>query len=182
MRAFSPSYTPVADYNCLRDDISPLNNGMVGRCGSASFPLRCHPCPSSPRDSTATIRLWMSISNLLISRAIQRGLDDFELDGCITLLENEPSENVRSVALYREHHVLVVQREQLLAARKRDMDGSRGTRRLVLPGLTRLHRRRKRPERNEPRESLRLTPVQFHLRFFIGNGHAPFSPTKVPFA
>jgi DNA-binding transcriptional LysR family regulator len=53
----------------------------------------------------------------LSSRAIQRGLDAFELDGGITYLENEPLENVRRLPLYRERYVFVTRREHRFAAR-----------------------------------------------------------------
>lgn len=38
------------------------------------------------------------------SRAIQRGLDSFEIDGGLTYLENEPLENVARVPLYHEKY------------------------------------------------------------------------------
>jgi DNA-binding transcriptional LysR family regulator len=49
----------------------------------------------------------------MTSRAIQKALDAFEIDGGVTYLDNEPLENVRRVPLYRERHVF-----DLSAARK----------------------------------------------------------------
>jgi DNA-binding transcriptional LysR family regulator len=54
----------------------------------------------------------------LTSRAIQSGLDAFEIDAGVTYLDNEPLENVRRLPLYREHYVFVTRREHPLAARK----------------------------------------------------------------
>jgi len=54
----------------------------------------------------------------MTSRAIQRGLDAFEIDAGLTYLENEPLENVRRAPLYRERYVLVTHRSNRLARRK----------------------------------------------------------------
>jgi DNA-binding transcriptional LysR family regulator len=51
------------------------------------------------------------------SRAIQRALDAFEIDGGVTYLDNEPLENVRRTPLYRERYAFVVNRDHSLAAR-----------------------------------------------------------------
>ncbi|MEJ0025021.1 MAG: LysR family transcriptional regulator [Rhizomicrobium sp.] len=108
----------LTDYNSLREDLSRLRKGMVGtlRLGvipaampSVSF-LTARFCKDHP---AADVEIQS-----LNSRAIQRGLDAFELDGGITYLENEPLENVRRIPLYREHYVFVTRREHPLAARR----------------------------------------------------------------
>ncbi len=107
----------LADYNSLREDLSRLRKGMVGtlRLGviPAAMPsvafLTARFCKNHP---AADVEIQS-----LNSRAIQRGLDAFELDGGITYLENEPLENVRRIPLYREHYVFVTRREHPLAAR-----------------------------------------------------------------
>lgn len=107
----------LADYDSLREDLSRLRTGMVGTLRLGVIPA------AMPAVSFVTARFCrehpaadVEIQSLS-SRAIQRGLDAFELDGGITYLENEPLENVRRVPLYREHYVFVTRREHRLAAR-----------------------------------------------------------------
>jgi DNA-binding transcriptional LysR family regulator len=108
----------LTDYNSLREDLSRLRQGIVGtlRLGvipaampSVSF-LTARFCKDHP---LADVEI-----HSLNSRAIQRALDAFELDGGLTYLENEPLENVRRVPLYHEHYVFVTRREHPLAARR----------------------------------------------------------------
>src|SRR5580698_10059879 len=108
----------LTDYTSLREDLSRLRQGMVGtlRLGvipaampSVSF-LTARFCKEHP---AADVEIQS-----LNSRAIQRGLDAFELDAGVTYLENEPLENVRRVPLYHEHYVFVTRREHPFAARR----------------------------------------------------------------
>jgi len=108
----------LTDYNSLREDLSRLRQGIVGtlRLGvipaampSVSF-LTARFCKDHP---LADVEI-----HSLNSRAIQRALDAFELDGGLTYLENEPLENVRRVPLYHEHYVFVTRREHPFAARR----------------------------------------------------------------
>src|ERR1700733_2556268 len=108
----------LTDYNSLREDLSQLSKGLVGtlRLGvipaampSVSF-LTTRFCSDHP---AADVEI-----HSLTSRAIQRSLDAFELDGGITYLENEPLENVRRIPLYHEHYVFVTQRSHPFATRK----------------------------------------------------------------
>ena len=46
----------------------------------------------------------------MTSIAIQRGLDEFELDAGMTYLENEPIANVRRKSLYRERYLFITNR------------------------------------------------------------------------
>ncbi|WP_247893636.1 LysR substrate-binding domain-containing protein [Azospirillum endophyticum] len=46
----------------------------------------------------------------MTSRAIQQGLDAFELDGGLTYLDNEPLDNVRRMSLYRERYAFATHR------------------------------------------------------------------------
>lgn len=48
---------------------------------------------------------------------IQRGLDEFQLDGGITYLDNEPLHGVRSVPLYHERYVLLTPADGPLAGK-----------------------------------------------------------------
>lgn len=107
----------LTDYDSLREDLSRLRRGMVGTLRLGVIPA------AMPAVSFVTARFCrehpaadVEIQSLS-SRAIQRGLDAFELDGGITYLENEPLENVRRLPLYRERYVFVTRREHRFAAR-----------------------------------------------------------------
>jgi DNA-binding transcriptional LysR family regulator len=108
----------LSDYSSLREDLSRLRHGMVGtlRLGvipaampSVSF-LTARFCAEHP---AADVEI-----HSLTSRAIQSGLDAFELDGGVTYLDNEPLEHVRRVPLYREHYVFMTHRDHPLAGRE----------------------------------------------------------------
>ena len=108
----------LTDYNSLREDLSSLRSGVVGtlRLGvipaampSVSF-ITSRFCEDHP---AADVEI-----HSVTSRAIQQGLDAFELDGGITYLENEPLEHVRRVPLYNERYVFVTKRTHPLAGRK----------------------------------------------------------------
>jgi DNA-binding transcriptional LysR family regulator len=108
----------LTDYSSLREDLSSLRQGLVGvlRLGviPAAMPLMsfltarfCEAHPLADVDVRS-----------MTSRAIQKSLDDFEIDGSLTYLENEPLENVQRVPLYEERYVFVTGRSQPFAARK----------------------------------------------------------------
>ena len=107
----------LSDYSSLREDLSTLRRGLVGalRLGviPAAMPsvgfLTARFCAEHP---AADVEI-----HSLTSRAIQHGLDAFELDGGVTYLENEPLENVRRVPLYRERYVFIAHRDHPLAGR-----------------------------------------------------------------
>lgn len=107
----------LADYDSLREDLSRLRRGMVGTLRLGVIPA------AMPAVAFVTARFCAEHPaadaeiHSLSSRAIQRGLDAFELDGGITYLENEPLERVRRLPLYREHYVFVTRREHRFAAR-----------------------------------------------------------------
>lgn len=107
----------LTDYNSLRDDLSQLRQGLVGKLRLGVIPA------AMPSVSFLTARFCAAHPaadveiKSLSSRAIQRGLDDFELDGGVTYLENEPLENMRRVPLYHEHYVVVTHRDNPLGQR-----------------------------------------------------------------
>jgi DNA-binding transcriptional LysR family regulator len=108
----------LTDYHSLREDLSRLRQGIVGTLRLGVIPA------AMPSVSFLTARFCkdhpladVEIQSLN-SRAIQRALDAFELDGGVTYLENEPLENVRRIPLYHEHYVFVTRREHPFAARR----------------------------------------------------------------
>jgi DNA-binding transcriptional LysR family regulator len=85
----------LADYNSLRDDLTGLQRGLTGVLRLGAVPA-------------ATVEIQS-----MTSRAIERALDAFEIDGGLTYLENEPLANVRRVPLYRERYVFVAHRDRI---------------------------------------------------------------------
>lgn len=108
----------LSDYDSLRDDLAGLGRGLTGtlRLGviPATMPavsfVTARFCAAHP---AATVEI-----RSMTSRAIQRALDAFELDGGMTYLENEPLENVRKIPLYQERYVFMVRRGHPLAGRR----------------------------------------------------------------
>ena len=105
----------LQDYEGLRDDLTGLRKGLRGclRIGAipAAMPfvsvisghfLEAHPATSLDIRS-------------MTSRAIQQGLDSFELDAGLTYLHNEPLSHVRQFPLYDERYVFATRREERFA-------------------------------------------------------------------
>ncbi|HEY8033888.1 MAG TPA: LysR family transcriptional regulator [Methylocella sp.] len=95
------------DYDGLRIDLAGLRCGLTGslRLGiiPAAMPLvSCLTARFSSAHPAATVEVTS-----MTSRAIQKGLDAFELDAGVTYLDNEPLEHVRRVPLYNERYVFV---------------------------------------------------------------------------
>ena len=100
----------LVDYASLQEGLSGSHRGLTGalRVGviPAAMPavafLTAHFSVSHPA-------VFVDIQSMT-SRAIQHGIDAFEIDSGLTYLENEPLENVRQVPLYREHYVFITRR------------------------------------------------------------------------
>jgi DNA-binding transcriptional LysR family regulator len=108
----------LSDYASLREDLSTLRQGLVGTLRLGVIPA------AMPSVAFVTARFCaehpaadMEIHSLT-SRAIQHGLDAFDLDGGVTYLENEPLEHVRRAPLYRERYVFVTHRTHPFAGRR----------------------------------------------------------------
>lgn len=122
----------LTDYDSLRDDLAGLRQGLTGtlRLGviPAAMPAVAFVTARfSARHPAARVEIQS-----MTSRAIQRALDAFELDGGMTYLENEPLENVRRVFLYRERYILVVRRGHPAAGRSAMTWSEAATERLCL--------------------------------------------------
>jgi DNA-binding transcriptional LysR family regulator len=107
----------LADYNSLRDDLTGLRRGLTGTLRLGVIPAAM-PAVSFVSARFAALHPMATIEILsLTSRAIERSLEVFEIDGGITYLDNEPLENVRRLPLYRERYVFVVHRQHRYATR-----------------------------------------------------------------
>jgi DNA-binding transcriptional LysR family regulator len=99
----------LADYGSLKDDLAGLRRltgtlrlGVIPAAMSAVAFLTSRFVAAHP---AAHVEV-----RSLTSRAIERGLEAFELDAGVTYLENEPLANVRKVPLYTERYVLAARR------------------------------------------------------------------------
>lgn len=95
------------DYDGLRLDLKGLRSGLSGtlRLGVIPAAMPLVSCLTA-QFSTAHLAATVEVTSMT-SRSIQTGLDTFELDAGVTYLDNEPLENVRRFALYRERYVFV---------------------------------------------------------------------------
>ncbi len=97
----------ISDYDSLRQDIDGLRGGLQGTLRLGVIPAAMptvafltQPFYAKHPKVTVDVRSMTSI-------AIQRGLDEFELDAGMTYLENEPLVNVRRKSLYRERYLFI---------------------------------------------------------------------------
>lgn len=107
----------LSDYDSLHDDLMGRKNG--GLTGS----LRLGVIPAA-LPSSALLSEQFEARNPLVnievrsmsSRAIQKALESFAIDGGVTYLDNEPLEGLRSFPLYRERYVFACRADHPLAA------------------------------------------------------------------
>ena len=97
----------LSHYEGLRIDLSGLRSGLSGslRLGviPAAMPLiSCLTARFSCAHPAATVEV-----SSMTSRAIQKGLDSFEIDAGVTYLDNEPLDRVRRMPLYKERYIFV---------------------------------------------------------------------------
>jgi DNA-binding transcriptional LysR family regulator len=108
----------LADYDSLRGELHGTQKGLTGTLRLGVIPA------AMPSVSFLTERFCERHPDVQVdirsvtSRIIQRGLDDFEFDGGLTYLDNEPLENVDRIPLYRERYVFVCQPDHPLADHK----------------------------------------------------------------
>ena len=97
----------LADFDSLQKDLTGARKGLTGTLRLGVIPAAM-PSVSFLTDTfcehhpSATVEI-----KSMTSRAIQHGLDAFEIDGGLTYLDNEPLERVRRLPLYRERYVFV---------------------------------------------------------------------------
>lgn len=97
----------VADYDNLRQEKSDAAGSLEGTLRVGAIPSATSAAPAllapfRSRHPDVKVQL-LSLS----SAAIQRGLDELDLDAGITYLENEPLNRVRRLDLYAERYVFV---------------------------------------------------------------------------
>jgi DNA-binding transcriptional LysR family regulator len=108
----------LVDYASLREGLSGSHVGLTGVLRLGVIPAAM-PAVALLTAHFAAAHPVVSIEiQSMTSRAIQHGLDAFEIDGGLTYLDNEPLENVRQVPLYRERYVFITKRGNLYADRQ----------------------------------------------------------------
>jgi len=106
----------LLDYESLRGDIGGVKQGLSGKLRLGVIPTAMPVVAFlSERFTREHPRVDIEIRSMS-SRAIQRGLDTFELDGGLTYLENEPLENVERLPLYHERYVFVCRTDHPFAS------------------------------------------------------------------
>ncbi|PZQ84184.1 MAG: LysR family transcriptional regulator [Ancylobacter novellus] len=108
----------AADYESLRQERADPSGGLSGTLRVGAIPAATAAAPAllAPfRDRHPEVKVQMLT---LSSAAIQRGLDELELDAGITYLENEPLNRVQRVPLYTERYVFVTRADDPLARRR----------------------------------------------------------------
>ncbi|CAM3137902.1 DNA-binding transcriptional regulator, LysR family [Paracoccus aminovorans] len=96
----------LSDYDSLHDDLQGRDRGgLTGRLRLGVIPAAM-PAASLLTEAFVARHPGAEIEvRSMTSRAIQRGLDNFEIDGGMTYLDNEPLQHVRCFPLYSETYV-----------------------------------------------------------------------------
>jgi DNA-binding transcriptional LysR family regulator len=107
----------ISDYESLKQDLTGTAAGLDGtlRVGAIPATLASLPLLISAfcaRHPTVTVQI-----HSMTSIAIQRGLDDFDIDAGVTYLDNEPLSHVRRIELYRERYVFVTSADSFAGRR-----------------------------------------------------------------
>lgn len=97
----------LAERDALLLDLDRLHGGLTATVRIGAIPTAVPTLPwlttaLTDRHPRARVRI-----ELLSSVEIVRGLNDFELDGGLTYLPEEPDDNTRLVPLYRERYLLL---------------------------------------------------------------------------
>ncbi|MCK0199078.1 LysR family transcriptional regulator [Ancylobacter sp. 6x-1] len=108
----------AADYDSLRQERAETGGPLSGTLRLGVIPATV---PAGPPLLTAFCARHPDVRVQMLSMssaAIQRGLDELELDAGITYLENEPLNRVKRLDLYNERYVFVTRADGPLANRR----------------------------------------------------------------
>jgi DNA-binding transcriptional LysR family regulator len=107
----------LLDYSGLRQELSEMREGMIGRLRIGAIPVTLPIVPLLTVAFAARHRRTDIVVTSLTSIEIQRRLDEFNLDVGVTYLDNEPLARVRTLPLYRERYVLLTRRPDAFGGR-----------------------------------------------------------------
>ncbi|MCJ8145277.1 LysR family transcriptional regulator [Ancylobacter sp. A5.8] len=108
----------AADYDSLRQERADTGGALSGTLRVGAIPAVTAAAPALLAPFIARHPQVKVQMLTLTSAAIQRGLDELELDAGITYLENEPLNRVRRVDLYLERYVFVTRADDPLSRRR----------------------------------------------------------------
>jgi DNA-binding transcriptional LysR family regulator len=131
----------LSDYDSLREGLSGSPSGLAGNLQLGVVPAAIPAIPFltqiyASQHPNVTIHVQS-----MTSRAIQHGIETFEVDAGVTYVEHEPLENIRCVPLYRERYVFVTRRGGKFADRSTITWAEAAEERLCLLGETMQNRR-----------------------------------------
>ncbi|MCL2384541.1 MAG: LysR family transcriptional regulator [Alphaproteobacteria bacterium] len=105
----------LKDYDGLKIDLSGRRHGLTGVLRLGVIPA-VMPAISGLTEGFSSAHPAATIEvTSLPSRAIQKGLETFELDAGVTYLDNEPLDHVRLMPLYKERYFFVTRADSPLA-------------------------------------------------------------------
>lgn len=109
----------ISDYDSLRDDLSGRERGGLTGCLRLGVIPAAMPAVAALTEAFETRHPRAEIEvRSMSSRSIQKALDNFEIDGGMTYLDNEPLQNVRCFTLYSERYVFACGANDPYAARE----------------------------------------------------------------
>jgi DNA-binding transcriptional LysR family regulator len=109
----------ISDFDGLRQDLGSLRNHLTGRLRLGVIPAALPSValltgPFCAEHPAVAVQIQS-----LSSRAIERALEDFEIEAGLTYLDNEPLKNVRRLPLYREKYLFVTAADGPFGSRRR---------------------------------------------------------------
>ena len=107
----------ISDYDSLHEDLTgKRGGGLTGALRLGVIPAAMPSVTFLSQEFEARNPLAAIEVRSMSSRAIERGLETFEIDGGLTYLENEPLEGVRRFPLYEERYVFACRADHPFAA------------------------------------------------------------------
>ncbi len=100
----------LVDYASLQEGLSGSHRGLTGTLRLGVIPAAMTAVPFLTAHFSASHPAVFVDIQSMPSRAIQHGIDAFEIDSALTYLDNEPLENVRQAPLYQERYVFITRR------------------------------------------------------------------------
>ena len=131
----------LVDYASLREGLSGSHHGLTGMLRFGVIPAAMPAVASLTAQFSASHPAVTVNIQAMTSRAIQHGIEAFEIECGLTYLDNEPLENVRTVPLYQERYVFITKRGNRYADRQSMTWGEAAQERLCLPNEDMQNRR-----------------------------------------
>jgi DNA-binding transcriptional LysR family regulator len=131
----------LADYASLQEGLSGSHRGLTGTLRLGVIPAAMPAVAFLTALFSAAHPVVTIDIRSMTSRAIQHGIDNFEIECGLTYLDNEALQNVRQVPLYRERYVFITKRGNRYADRESMTWAEAVQERLCLPNEDMQNRR-----------------------------------------